>query len=340
AIGRARQEGDPRELGAAQAALAPWWDLATPPPMVQLLRAIVRQSQHDFARARTDLDALLAQPATPLALQAQAELTRASVLQVQGQLFDAQLACQRLTDPRFLPLGDAVRLPAEVCLAELRSLQGQSMQADRQLRSLALTAQPPNTGWLALVRAELAQRRGDPKAGALFQAALREQDDVYTLAAYSDWLLDAHREREVVALLSSRGEADALLLRLAIAQRRLQLPQAAASTSTLTARFDATRQRGDTTHQREEARFRLELLGDASGALALAQANWQIQKEPADAKLLADTARAAGDRAVLDALLTQLDAQRWHDVRLHPPGGGPVRTSSHHLMHAPGHAGG
>eukprot|EP01137_Pigoraptor_chileana_P036002 Opistho-2@30864 len=57
AIARARLLGDPRELGQAQAALAPWWQDTTGavPPAVRLLRASVRQSQHEFAPALADL---------------------------------------------------------------------------------------------------------------------------------------------------------------------------------------------------------------------------------------------------------------------------------------------
>ena len=62
----------------------------------------------------------------------------------------------------------------------------------------------------------------------------------------------------------------------------------------LAARFDATRRRGDTVHRREEARYALEVEDDPARALALARANFAVQKEPADVRLLADAARAAG----------------------------------------------
>jgi hypothetical protein len=62
----------------------------------------------------------------------------------------------------------------------------------------------------------------------------------------------------------------------------------------LAARFDATRRRGDTVHRREEARYALEVENDPARALGLARANFAVQKEPADARLLADAARAAG----------------------------------------------
>ncbi len=60
AIDRARQTGDPRSMGEAQAALAPWWSSARPPASVRLLRATILQRGHDFRGALVDLDTLIA----------------------------------------------------------------------------------------------------------------------------------------------------------------------------------------------------------------------------------------------------------------------------------------
>jgi hypothetical protein len=319
AIDRARRDGDPRELGQAQAALAPWWMQPHPPAPVRLLRAIVRQSQHDFGPALQDLDALL-QPGTqpvPLALQAQAELTRASVLQVQGRWREADAGCERLLGAHYAALGRAVRLPAQVCRAELMSLQGQAAPAAAALAALA--RQPDaDTGWLSLVRAELAERRGDASADALYRQAVAASSlpDVYTLAAYADWLLAQRRERDVATLLAGREEADALLLRLAIAWKRsadLRAPQAIA---TLAARFDAARLRGDRSHRREQARYELDLVGDAQAALSSAQSNWVVQKEPADALLLARAALAAKQPQAAQPVWQRVRDTGWQDARL------------------------
>jgi hypothetical protein len=55
----ARQEGDPRYLGYAQAALAPWWSDPNAPTSVLVLRATIRQSLHDFDAAVVDLGTAL-----------------------------------------------------------------------------------------------------------------------------------------------------------------------------------------------------------------------------------------------------------------------------------------
>jgi len=48
-------------------------------------------------------------------------------------------------------------------------------------------------------------------------------------------------------------------------------------------------------HKREEARYRLTIENDAAGALRLARENWQVQREPADLRILSEAAAAAGD---------------------------------------------
>ena len=317
AIDRARLNGDPRELGQAQAALAPWWALPAPPPAVRLLRATVRQGQHDFSLALTDLDALTGDAQAPWAVRAQAELTRAAVLQVQGRLAEAHAGCTRLGGPAYAALGAALQTTARACLAELASLQGDAANADAELARLARDSQGQggDAAWLALLRAELAERRGRPEAGALYRAATAGQPGAYALAAYADWLLAQHREREVLALLAGREEADALLLRLAIARHRLHDPRAANDIAQLQARFDAARARGDTTHGREQSRFALELQGDAATALALAQANWAAQKEPADALSLLHAATAAGQPEAAETVRAWARSNRYSDAR-------------------------
>lgn len=319
-IERARQLGDPRELGQAEATLAPWWQLDQPPPAVRLLRATVRQSQHEFEAALSDLDALLRRDSTaPLPVQAQAELTRASVLQVQGRWSEAAAGCRRLAGERYAALGASVRLPALACQAELLSLQGQAGPAQAALDQLAREAPDERTaGWLSLVRAELAERRGDAAAGPLFQQALQAAGgDVYTLAAYADWLLSQRREREVVALLSARQEADALLLRLAIALKRSDDPRAGQAITTLAERFSAAALRGDRSHAREQARFSLDLQGNAAAALRHAQVNWAHQKEPADALILLRAAQAASQPEAAEPVWRLVRDTAWQDVRLH-----------------------
>jgi hypothetical protein len=287
------------------------------------MRATVRQNQHEFQAALVDLDALLAMTDIPLPVRAQAELTRSGVQQVLGHLSEAEAGCRRLAQPDFLPLGDGVRHNALACLAELASLQGREAPAAAALARLAGAPAPDEPGdapgWLQLVRAELAQRRGDAAAGPLFAAALQANPDVYTLCAYADWLLDAGRPAQVLPLLEGHEAADPVLLRIALAERALlgaRDPRTRHDTRTLGDRFDAALLRGDHSHGREQSRYELDLRGNARAALALAQSNWRLQHEPADAVVLARAAHAAGRDDAAGDVWRYLRETGGHDARL------------------------
>lgn len=319
AIARARATGDPRELGLAQAALAPWWTEPAPPPPVRLLRATIRQSQHAFGEALTDLEAVRADPAAPAELRAQAALTGAAVLQVLGRLDEAERACGALQVDAGTP--PPARQAAGVCLAELRTLRGDPASGEAALARLAAAdarAGGALVGWIALVRAEAAERRGDGAAAERhYRTALGAADDVYTRAAFADFLLDQGRPAEVLPLVEGRDDADALLLRHAIARQRLHDPAAPALRDRLLARFEAARERGDAgLHRREEARLALDLQREPARALTLALAQWRDQKEPADAWLLARAAQAAGRHDALEPLRAWQREQGYADRRL------------------------
>ena len=87
-----RAEGDPRFLGYAQAALAPWWKDPEAPTAVLMLRATILQSRHEFDAAGADLDRMLQRDPR----HAQALLTRATVLTVRGKYAEARDDCDRL----------------------------------------------------------------------------------------------------------------------------------------------------------------------------------------------------------------------------------------------------
>ena len=283
-----RSEGDPRYLGYAQAALAPWWKDPDAPTAVLITRATILQSNHEFDRALADLDRALArEPKNGRAL-----LVRATVLTVQGKYGQARADCPKL-------FGLAPEFYVFACIAGIDSLNGKSAAAVATLeRSLATLPATDTSGraWGESLLGEIAHRRGDPAAERHFRAALAaDPRDLYTLGAYGDWLLDNGRAADVVPLVGNDMRVDALLLRLALAQKALQRPEADASLATLRARFAASRARGDVVHRREEARFQLQGNGDSQAALRLALENWNVQREPADLRILAEAAVATND---------------------------------------------
>ncbi|MBK8278060.1 MAG: hypothetical protein IPK92_20165 [Nitrospira sp.] len=136
------------------------------------------------------------------------------------------------------------------------------------------------------------------------------------MSAYADFLLDQGRHQDVVSLLRSETRADGLLLRLALAEQALELPSFKSHVFELAARFAASRERGTSVHVREEARFTLALLKDAKKALPLAQANWNVQREPADARILLECALASRSRSAAQPIIDWLKTNHVEDFRL------------------------
>ncbi|WP_317203747.1 hypothetical protein [Janthinobacterium sp.] len=311
-IAAARGESDPRYLGYAQAALAPWWSLPAPPPAVRLLRATVLQSLHQFDAALRDLDAVLAaQPGN-----AQAWLTRATVQTVRGDYAGATAACARLS-----ALAD--ELVSTACLCAVAAVTGRAAKAEALLElTLRRGAGAPAEIrlWVLTQLAEMAARRGDAaNAAARFELTLAlDGRDSYLLGAYADFLLEQGRGADALRLLRGQGRVDALLLRQALALRQEGAagPALAAAAAELGARFAAAAQRGDSVHRREQARFELHLRRDARAALALAQSNWAVQKEPADMRIVLEAALQARDAAAAAPVLRWIAEHRVEDLAL------------------------
>ena len=309
AIAASRSSGDPRYLGQARAALAPWWSNDDLPRDVLLLRATIRQSLHEFDAALADLDRLLSLDAANV----QARLTRATVRNVVGRHADAMADCDAHA-------GRAPPLAVAACRADTASRSGRARESLALIEACDGDARADAAlrAWALTIAGEIAARL-DERAAAerSFRRALAlDPTDAYTLGAYADFLLDAGRARDVVALLAAHTGNDALMLRRALALRRVDTTAYAEARSELAARVDAARRRGDGVHRREEARFALGIEDDAATALALARANWRVQREPADLRILAEAARAAGDASALRAAAAWLDATGLEDARI------------------------
>lgn len=301
-----RERSDPRYLGHAQAALAPWWSNPDAPVEVLVLRATIEQSLHDFEAALVALDR-----AVRLAPDhAQAWLTRAVVLTVRGRYAEARESCSHLR-----PISS--RLVVDVCETGIDSVTGKAAQAYTRLtESLdASAASPAELEWARSSLAEYAVRAGRlEEAEKHFRSTLElDPEDAYARSAAADLLLDRGKPTDALALVRGREVNDAHLLRIAIAERRAKSPDAAAHIEALAARFDASRLRGDVVHRREEARFWLELKDDPSRALTLAIANWDVQKEPADARIFVDAALAAKSPTAAAPVLKWLDETKLED---------------------------
>lgn len=308
------EEGDPRYLGYAQAALAPWWDMPTPPVEVQVMRASLAQFRHDFAGAVADLSQVIERDPR----HSQARALRATIHIVQARYAQARTDCLALR-------GIASDLIAQGCEATVEGLTGKAAVAYPAL-SEAFAAHPSASSgeklWILLRLAEMAQRLGRAEsAEAHYRQALElGVNDTFLLAGYADFLLEQKRPAEVIGLLKDKTRSDTLLLRLVLAERAMNLPAAKEREATLAARYAAAQMRGDTVHQQEEARFALEVKNDPQRALTLAQENWKVQLEPRDARIFLEAAIAAKDASAAQPVLKWLAESRNEDRYLNDLG--------------------
>ena len=291
------EEGDPRYLGYAQAALAPWWSLPSPPVAVLVLRASIHQYRHDFDAALADLSqAIKLNPRN-----AEAWSLRAAINIVQARYQQGRQDCMGLH-------GLTSDLIMQACISTVDGLTGRLAQGYEALRN-SLENSPRGTTdeklWVFTRLAEMAQRMGQSELaeGYFKQALALGKIDGFLLAAYADFLLDHNRPAEVVPLLKGMNRSDILLLRLALAEKALGIPDAVKHQADMQARFDAARLRGDKVHRQEEARFTLYFLKSPAAALKLAAENWEVQRESRDARIFMEAALAANDaQAALPAV--------------------------------------
>ena len=304
------EEGDPRYLGYAQAALAPWWEMPEPPIEAQVLRASLLQFSHNFVAAFADLDKVLERDPR----NAQARILRAIIEIVQARYDVARADCRALNklSSDLIVIG---------CEAMIDGLTGNAASAYTTLNTaFTNTKKVPADEqlWVLTRLAELSQRLDKSSATeAHFKQAISLGiTDSFLLAAYSDFLLEQQRPAEVVALLKDKTRSDGLLLRLLLAERSLNLPTAKDKEATLAARYLAAQLRGDKVHQQEEARFSLQVQGNPKKALALAQENWKVQLEPRDARIFMEAALALKDAKSAQPVLQWLESSKIEDRQL------------------------
>ncbi len=301
----AMARGDPRYIGYAEAVVIRFTQALTPELLT--LRGMLRQYRHDFAGGLSDFaSALKLDPE-----HAMAHAWRGAIFLVQADTVAAQLECDALQRLGRATLAGGCR--------GLALAYGGKLEAGYQAlqQAFSLSTDVGNRLWLLTRMAELAAWQGQPrKAEKHYRDALGlDRDDVYLLAAWSDFLLDQGQPGEVVRLLARWEASDSLLLRLTEAETTLKLPAAARHQQMMMDRFAAARARGDTTHRAEEARFELRLRGDRATAVRLARENYAVQREPRDARILLEAAVAAQDRSAAQSALDWLSRSGFEDAR-------------------------
>ena len=302
-------EGDPRYVGYAEAALRPWRSGDAPPPEVLYMRGLLRQYRHDFDGALEDLGLTLRSEPDHVGAHA----WRAAIFMVRADYPSAARECAALR-------GATSELNEVGCAAYVEAATGKTREAYQRLSAaLGRSDAGPNARLWALTRlAEMAWRLQDyDAADRLFRRALALGiDDNFLLAAYADFLLERGREREVVPMLKGWTRSDTLLLRLALAEHALGLAEGPAHIQALVERFAAATLRGERLHMGEEARYLLDLKGDARRALAVGLENWKEQREPRDAQVVLEAALAAHDAAAAAPVLQWLRTSGFESERL------------------------
>lgn len=294
-----RASGDPRTLGYAEAELSGVPETGVAGVDVLVLRATIEQSRHRFDAARSLLDRAIQQAPAHV----QARLTRATIEHVRGNLDQARADCQALRGP--------APTVAAICGAIGDSLSGKNVQA---LRALEGVTDPALRGWALSLAGEIHEQQGAvDSAVRAYTASLALGDDLYTTVALADALIAQQRWPQAETLLAPLPATDAVLLRRWIVARRQQRDVTALEAQ-LADRFAAAQARNELLHAREAALFALER-GDGA-ALKLARQNWSDQREPADVRILASAARAAGDAVALAEVQAWLARTGLRDVRV------------------------
>ena len=302
----AQARGDPRYVGYADAVVSQFNQ--HPSAGLLVMRGMLRQYRHDFDEALVDFAAALALDPE----RADAHAWRGAIYLVGAKYDNARKECAALLELQRPVLHGG-------CTGLVQAYTGQLTSAHATLQYvLTLARHDDQRRWLLTRLGEVAAWLGqNAQAERHYRGALAlGQDDGYLLAAWADFLLDNKRAAEVVQLLAAWEASDPLLLRLAEAETLLQIPQARAHVQALDDRFASAKLRGDTTHRAEEARFQLRLRKNTALAVQLAAANYQVQKEPRDLRVLLESARAARDPAAAKPGRDWLLSTGFEDARL------------------------
>jgi Tfp pilus assembly protein PilF len=303
-------EGDPRYIGYAEAALAPWAADQNAPADIFFMRGKLLQWRHEYAPAlELFARALQREPGHYETLSG-----HSAVLTVLADYAGARRDCETMRERE-------KELYWASCLAYIDGQTGKAAAAERQLADLLARDagnSPEGQLWLLTRMADLATRLGRPAdAERYYRRALSLGiTSQYLLSNYGDFLIDHGRPAEAVALLRDWVRSDVLLLRLTLAAQALKIPEFKTYAQTLRERFAAAAMRGDTLHRQEESRFQLSVEGNKALALELAVANWAIQREPYDARILLEAAVAAGRSDAARPVLDWLTQSKHEDPQL------------------------
>jgi hypothetical protein len=208
-----------------------------------------------------------------------------------------------------------------LCEQSLRGLTGHLEDAYAAILSLSPQDLPPEArAWRYSELGEMAERLGnDAAAEHWFREGLQvAPQDFYMRTACADLLLRQQRAAETLELLSGYESMEPMLLRIAIAHEQLHDAAAVSADALLSNAFQVEEQRGESVHRREQARYLLDVSHQPVAALAAAQENWQVQREPDDILILLRAAHDAHQGQAAEPALEFLQQRGLQDIRLEP----------------------
>jgi len=316
-IALGRSSLDERHFGRAEAMLlqaAPCLsrDRTCPPGAhgeMLVTYADVLQHRHDFAGAERLLATVLrADRAHP-----QARAMRAMIRLAQGHAQTAAQDCATL-------IGQVDAVIATACLAQAISLQGRLREALGLLEPTlnARVGVSEESAWADTVFAELAERAGlqDAAIAAIETALSGDPNRAAIRIQAADLMLRANLPARAFDILRALPVSEPVLLRRAIAARRLGAPDA----EQLAQAWQRARAQAERLelpkHERDLALGELELMERPERALMYALQNWQSTHEIEDARVLVAAARASGRLAAARPVLEWIDRQRIEDAVL------------------------
>ena len=208
-----------------------------------------------------------------------------------------------------------------LCEQSVRGLTGHLQAAYDQSVALPQQSLPREVrAWRYSELGEMAERLGNDAAAEhwLTEGLRLAPEDYYMRTAYADLLLRHARAAETLQLLSGYESLEPMLLRIAIAETKMGDGHIVRTRALLAGAFDVEQQRGDAVHRREQARFLLDVEQRPAAALAAAQENWRVQREPDDVLILLRAAQAAGRPDAVVVVLQFLQERHLEDARLDP----------------------
>lgn len=281
-----RNTANPRFLGDVERELA-----AVPnserSSKFYLYRASLRQSLHLFDEALADLKLISGMRSDTL----ESLMMQYTIAFVSGNYQAAKQACSALKKYEN-------NLYAASCEQQLQAVTGDATTAYHQLKAamaeFGVLSDPQALSWASGTLADIAERADRDDVLTLWQLALQlNRDDLYTRARLSAILLAQGNYQQVMSLTEEYTAVDALAVHRAIAQQ--YLGEAAELIAILRERFDEALWRGEVLHKRAYAQFLLDVEQQPQAALAMAEQNWEHQREWPDAVILS-RARDAVDR--------------------------------------------